>query len=117
MKKIFVRDIFCNHFAPKTKEEFIYTHFTRGVISAGYAKNLLIKVYFLVFLGLQSNFYWFYMNFLCLLKVIRKSLGMIKFTDKKSRFFVFYFLYFLKSICFVFGEFNTFLKYMFGKYT
>ena len=117
MKKIFVRDIFCNHFAPKTKEEFIYTHFTRGVISAGYAKKFANKSLFSCFFRTAVKFLLVLYEFFMPIKVIKKSLGMIKFTDKKSRFFVFYFLYFLKSICFVFGEFNTFLKYMFGKYT
>ena len=116
MKKIFVRDIFCNHFAPKTKEEFIYTFYKRSNfcrLCKKFANKSLFSCFFRTAVKFLLVLYEFFMP----IKVIRKSLGMIKFTDKKSRFFVFYFLYFLKSICFVFGEFNTFLKYMFGKYT
>jgi len=117
MKKIFVRDIFCNHFAPKTKDEFIYTHFTRGVISAGYAKKFANRSLFSCFFRTGVKFLLVLYDFFVPYKVIKKSFRMIKFTEKKSRFFIFYCLYFLKSICFVLGELNTFVRYMCGKYT
>lgn len=117
MKKIFVRDIFCDHLAPDTQSDFIYTHFTRGVISAGYAKKFAKHSLYSCFLRLIIKALLILFEILVPIRSIKKSFGMIKYTDKKNRFFIFYCLYYLKSICFVIGEFSTFIKYARRHYT
>jgi hypothetical protein len=112
-KKIYDREIICFHNAPSTFKDFALQHYTRGVISGtNCVRHLKLNIWLVYLKSIIKNFINF-LHLLITLATIKKCTEMKKHSSKKD-FLPFLFFYFLKFICFSFGEFYTVFKFITG---
>ena len=111
-KKIFLKNLSCNHIAPDNFKNFFMTHFTRGQISSGYQFFFLKKNKIKILLRSFAKLMIFCLYIGSLLKWLRNNINFLKHSkNKNSNLFKFLFLDFLKQTAFLFGEIISTVKF------
>lgn len=111
-KKVFLKNLSCNHIAPDNFKNFFMTHFTRGQISSGYQFFFLKKNKIKILLRSFAKLVIFCFYIGSLLKWLENNINFLKHNkNKNSNLFKFLFLDFLKRTAFLFGEIISTVKF------
>lgn len=111
-KKIFLKDLRCDHIAPDNHKVFFNTHYARGQMSSGYSyfflKNSKFKIIFKSFL--KGILYFLY--FTTLFQWFENNINLLKYNNQKSsNLFKFLYLDLVKRTAFLYGEFISTIKF------
>lgn len=111
--KIFAKDIVCYHKAPSTFKEFINNQYTRGVISGGTTIRYTNRGYIISYFRSCIKLIIILLNIFLPFLIILRTLKMQKFSNYNDMLF-FLLIFYLKSFCFITGEFVTIIKFNLG---
>jgi len=111
-KKIFLKNLRCDHIAPDNHKVFFNTHYARGQMSSGYSYFFLKNSKFKIILKSFLKGILYFIYFATLFQWFENNINLLKHNNQKnSNLFKFLYLDIVKRTAFLYGEFISTFKF------